>query len=61
MQVNQKICDDIYTEGEVTNVELFTCDGIIVRQYTVIYCGEKYLLTSHNHEWVYLWHQINVD
>lgn len=60
MRAGEKhICDEILRYGTITGDKEFTCEGVMVRQYTISYEGESYDLTKHNGEWVYLHRNIH--
>lgn len=58
-ECEKKICDDILRYGTITRDEEFTCEGIMVRQYTISYEGESYDLTKNNGEWVHFHRNIH--
>lgn len=51
MKPNKRICDDILRYGKIIEDNEFICDGDYVRQYTIIYENNTYLLSKINGEW----------
>ena len=48
----KKICDDVLRYGKILQDVESVCEGIMVREYTIAYEGEKYDLVKNNGEWV---------
>ena len=53
-EYEKRFCDDLLRYGEIIKDENFNCDGILIRQYTILCDGCTYLVTKNNGEWVYI-------
>ena len=59
--VAKNICDEILRYGTIIKDNEYECDGDCIRQYTMKYENEEYIMTKCNGEWIYFNHIINKE
>ena len=52
----KKICSAILRDATSVSHKEFEIEGIKVITFDVISDGERYIMTKHNGEWVYIYH-----
>ena len=55
-QAEKDICNIIFKEGNLVNIENYTSEGVVIEFFEVEYFGEIYHMTKHDGEWVYFYH-----
>jgi hypothetical protein len=54
--MEKMLCSEILRDATSATHKEFDCEGVHVIQYDVICDEEKYTMTKHNGEWVYIHH-----
>lgn len=60
--MEKMLCSEILRDATSATHKEFDCEGVHVIQYDVECDGERYTMTKHNGEWVYIhcWNQKGV-